>query len=86
MSRRGTGWGTAALVCAVVALVVGFVPILGDFVAIPVSVVAIGTGVVGLLRAEDGLATNPGTALAGILLGMVAGLLSFLTIISTVVG
>lgn len=83
--RPRNGWGTAALVCAVVALVIGFVPILGDFVAIPVSVAAIGSGVVGLLRAEDGLATNPGTALAGILLGVVAGLLSFLTIISTVV-
>jgi len=80
------GWGTAALACAVVALVIGFVPILGDFVAIPLSVAAIGAGVVGLLRAEDGLATNPGTAVAGILLGVVAGLLSFLTIVSTVVG
>jgi hypothetical protein len=80
------GWGTAALVCAVGALVIGFVPVLGDLVAFPVSVAAVGSGVVGLLRAEDGLATNPGTALAGILIGVVAGLLSFLTIISTVVG
>ena len=80
------GWGTGALMCGVVALVLGFVPILGDFVATPVAVAAVGAGVVGLLRAEDGLASNPGTALAGILLGVVAGLLSFLTIISTVVG
>lgn len=79
------GWGTAAVVCAVVALVIGLVPILGDFAAIPLSVAAIGTGIAGLLRAEDGLATNGRTALAGILLGVIAGLLSFLTIISTVV-
>lgn len=84
--RPRNGWGTAALICAVAALVIGFVPITGDLVAIPVSVAAIGSGVVGLLRVEDGLATNPGTALAGILLGAVAGLLSFLTVISTVVG
>jgi hypothetical protein len=76
------GWGTAALVCAVMALVIGFVPIVGDLVALPVSVVAMGFGVRGLLRVEDGLATNPGTAVAGILLGFVAGLLSFLTVVS----
>lgn len=84
--RPRNSWGTAALVCAVVAVVTGLVPVLGDFVAIPVAIAAIGTGVVGLQRAEDGLATNPGTALAGILLGVVAGLLSFLTVITTVVG
>jgi uncharacterized membrane protein len=76
------GWGTAALVLAVVALVVGLVPILGDLVALAISVVAVGCGVRGLLRIEDGLATNTATALAGLLLGSIAGLLSFLTLLA----
>jgi hypothetical protein len=65
-----------------VALVIGLVPMVGDLVALPVSVAAMGCGARGLLRAEDGIATNPGTALAGILLGFVAGLLSVLTLVS----
>lgn len=76
------GWGTAAVVSGLVALVVGFVPIVGDVLSILLSVVAMGLGGVGLMRAEDGRATNPGAALAGALLGFVAGLLSFLTIVS----
>jgi len=69
-------------VLAVVALVTGLVPMVGDLVALPVSVAAMGCGARGLLRAEDGIATNPGTALVGILLGFVAGLLSLLTLVS----
>jgi len=76
------GWGTAALVLAVVALVIGLVPIIGDLVALPISVAAMGCGARGLFRTEDGLATNPGTALAGMLLGFVAALLSLLTLVS----
>lgn len=76
------GWGTAALVSGLVALVVGFVPIVGDIIALPLSVAAMGLGGVGLMRAEDGRATNPGVALTGALLGFVAGLLSFLTVVS----
>lgn len=76
------GWGTAALVSGLVALVVGFVPLVGDIISLPLSVAAIGLGGVGLVYAEDGRATNPGTALTGALLGFVAGLLSFLTVVS----
>lgn len=75
------GWGTGAVVCALVALVVGVVPIVGDLVALPLSVVAVGCGIRGLTRVEDGLATNPRTAWAGVLLGSIAGLLSFLTLL-----
>ncbi|HSJ19034.1 MAG TPA: hypothetical protein VK964_00510 [Nocardioidaceae bacterium] len=80
--RPRNEWGTAALVLAVVALVIGFVPLVGDVVALGVSVAAMGCGARGLLLVEDGLATNPGTAWGGILLGFVAGLLSLLTLVS----
>jgi uncharacterized membrane protein len=80
--RPSNGWGTSALVLAVVALVVGFVPMVGDVVALAVSVAAMGCGARGLFLVEDGLATNPGTAWAGVLLGFIAGLLSFLTLVS----
>lgn len=80
--RPRNGFGTAALVCAVVALVIGFVPMIGDLGALPVSLAAMGFGVRGLLLADDGLATNPGTALAGIVLGFVAALLSLLTLVA----
>jgi uncharacterized membrane protein len=80
--RPRNGWGTAALVLAVVALVIGFVPIIGDVVALGVSVAAVGCGARGLFLVEDGLATNQAMAWAGILLGFVAGLLSFLTLVS----
>ena len=80
--RPMNGWGTAALVCGVVALVVGLVPLVGDLAAVPLALAAVGCGARGLMRVEDGLATNPGTAVAGIVLGFVAGLLSVLTLVS----
>lgn len=76
------GWGTAALVLAVVALVIGLVPVIGDLAALLLSVAAMGCGARGLFLVDDGLATNPGTAWAGMLLGFVAGLLSLLTLVS----
>ena len=81
-ARPRNGWGTAALVLAVVALVLGIVPMVGDIVALPASVAAMGCGARGLMQVEDGLATNPGAAWAGILLGFVAALLSILTLVS----
>ena len=80
--RPRNGWGTAALVLAVVALVIGLVPVVGDVVALPVAVAAMGCGARGLLLTEDGLATNPGMAWVGILVGLVVGLLSLLTLVS----
>lgn len=78
------GWGTAALVAAVLALVVGLVPILGDLIALPISVVAVGCGVRGLMLIEDGLATNTATTMAGVLVGSIAGLLSFLALLAVI--
>lgn len=80
--RPMNGWGDAALVSAVVALVVGFVPVVGDLAALPLAAAAVGCGARGLFRVEDGLATNPVTAAGGVLLGFVAGLLSLLTLVA----
>ena len=82
--RPLNGWGNAAVICAVLALVVGLVPVMGDLVALPLAIAAAGCGVRGLQRADDGLATNGRTALAGLLLGLVAGLLSFLTLLAVI--
>lgn len=84
--RPRNGWGTAALVLAVVAIVVGLVPVAGDAVALPVALVAVACGARGFMRAEDGLASNPGTALAGMLLGAVAALLSLVTLLAVLAG
>ncbi|MPZ62531.1 MAG: hypothetical protein GEU93_14820 [Propionibacteriales bacterium] len=78
------GLGNAALVVGLVALVFAFVPIVGEFVAAPSAVLAIVLGVIGLVRAERGHATNGGTALAGIILGVVAGFVVFLVMAATV--
>lgn len=80
--RPRNGWGTTAAVLAVVALVIGLVPMAGDVVALPVSVAAVGCGARGLFLVEDGVATNPGMAWVGILLGFVAALLSVLTLVA----
>lgn len=79
--RPRNAWGTTALVCAVVALAVGLVPIAGDLTALPLSAAAIGCGIRALLLAEDGLASNRTTALAGFVLGLVAALMSSLSLL-----
>lgn len=88
MTRDYTPWrpperngaGDAAFTLGVVAIVFVFVPIVGDFIALPSALGAVVLGVVGVIRAERGLATNPGKALAGALLGMVAAFITFVTV------
>jgi hypothetical protein len=75
--------GSAALVLGIVALVFALVPIVGDFVSVPAAVLAVVLGVVGLLRAEKGVATNGGAALAGVVLGFVAGFITLLVVAAT---
>lgn len=70
--------GSIALVMGTVALVFAFIPIIGEFVAAPSAVLAIVLGLIGLGRVEKGLATNGGQALAGSILGLIAGLVLFL--------
>jgi hypothetical protein len=85
-SSTRNGPGNAALVLGVVAVVFAVVPVVGDYVAIPAAVLAIVLGLVGLLRVEKGMATNRGAALAGAVLGFVAGFVTFLIIAASVVG
>ena len=77
------GAGSIALVMGVVALVFAFVPIIGEFIAAPSAVLAIVLGLIGLGRVEKGLATNGGQALAGSILGLIAGLILFLVFAAT---
>lgn len=80
--RPRNGWGVAALVLAVVSLAIGVIPIAGDLVAIPLAVAAIACGFRGFMRAEDGLASNPGTAVSGMVLGAIAVLSPLLTLLT----
>lgn len=64
------GLGTAALVLGIVAVVFGFVPIVGVFVAGPSAPLALAFGLIGVVRAEKGTATNRRVALAGSILGV----------------
>lgn len=77
------GPGSAALVLGIVAFVFALVPIVGDFVSVPTAVLAVVFGVVGLLRAERGVATNGGAALAGAVLGFVSGFITLLVVAAT---
>lgn len=81
--RPGNGLGSFSLAMGVVALVFSFVPVAGEFVAAPSAVLAIGLGLAGLSRAEKGLATNGGQALAGSMLGLVAAVIIFLIFAAT---
>lgn len=81
-SRNGPG--SAALVLGLVAVVFAVVPVIGDFVTIPSAVLAVVLGIVGLFRVENGIATNRGAALAGVILGFVSGFVTFLIIAATV--
>jgi hypothetical protein len=74
------GAGDAALTLGVLAMVFVFVPIVGDFVSLPSAVGAVVLGVVGIVRAEAGVATNPGKALAGALLGVGSAFITFVTL------
>lgn len=74
------GAGDAAFTMGVLAMVFVFVPIVGDFVALPSAVGAVLLGVLGVVRAERGVATNPAKALTGALLGVVSAFITFVTL------
>jgi hypothetical protein len=73
------GAGDVAFTMGVFAMVFVFVPVVGDFVALPSALGAVVLGAVGVVRAERGVATNPGKALTGALLGVVSGFVTFVT-------
>lgn len=72
------GAGSTALVFGVVAFVFAFVPVIGEFVALPAAIAAMVLGWIGFERAEDGEATNSSQAIAGGVLGLIAGLVVLL--------
>jgi len=74
--------GLAALVVAVISLVIAWVPFLGLLGGLG-GLVAVVLGAVALGRANRGEATNRGTAIAGIVIGVIAILLA---IASTIFG
>ncbi|UNO39682.1 DUF4190 domain-containing protein [Streptomyces sp. MST-110588] len=76
----GNGFGTAALVLGIVGAVLGISVVFG----IVLGVLAIIFGGIGRSKAARGEAANGGTALAGILLGVLALLVSVLMIVVTV--
>lgn len=76
------GAGDAAFTLGVLAMVFVFVPLVGDFVTLPSALGAVVLGVVGIDRAERGLATNPRKALAGALLGVVSAFITFVTLVA----
>ncbi|MCE0487270.1 hypothetical protein [Ornithinimicrobium sediminis] len=79
-SSERNGAGDAAFTLGVLAMVFVFVPIVGDLVAVPSALAAVVLGAVGIVRAEQGLATNPGKALSGALLGVLSAFITFVTV------
>ncbi|MFI9051306.1 DUF4190 domain-containing protein [Streptomyces sp. NPDC053427] len=71
-ARPGNGFGTAALVVGIVGALLGVSIVPG----ILLGVLAIAFGAVGRARQRRGTATNGGTAVAGIVLGGLALLIS----------
>lgn len=72
-------FGDAALTCGVLALVFAFVPIIGDVVTVPTAVMAVVLGVLGVVRGDQGLESSPNKAFAGVLLGVIATFITFMT-------
>jgi hypothetical protein len=66
--RPRNGFGTAALVFGVIAMILAMVPVVNWFTW-PLGVLAIIFGAVGWTLAGQGLATNKSTAIAGVGLG-----------------
>jgi hypothetical protein len=74
------GFGTAALVLGILALLGSFIPIVG-IVAIPMAVVGVVLAFLGLGRVRKGLATNKGSAIAGIVLNTIALVVAVLMLV-----
>jgi hypothetical protein len=61
----GNGLGTAGLVLGIVGLVFAFIPIVG-LIAWPLVIIGLILGILGVLRANRGQATNRGAAIGGV--------------------
>ncbi|MFC4335009.1 DUF4190 domain-containing protein [Salininema proteolyticum] len=71
MASKPKGFGITALVCGIAALALSFVPVITWF-SWPLNIVAIVFGVLGWDRANKGLASGKGPAIAGLVLGLAA--------------
>ncbi|MCH7229486.1 DUF4190 domain-containing protein [Glycomyces sp. L485] len=69
--RARNGMGVAALVCGIIAVALSFIPGV-NFGTWPLGVLAVVFGAVGWYRANQGMATNKGVAIAGLVLGIVS--------------
>ncbi|MCK6209980.1 hypothetical protein KZX45_05425 [Georgenia sp. EYE_87] len=69
------GMGLAALILAVISLLIAWIPFLGLLGGLG-GLIAVVLGAIGLGRAKRGEATNRGTAIAGIVIGVLAILLA----------
>lgn len=69
------GLGLAALICGAIGCLFGLAAI-GFVAAGPLAIVAIALGITGMSRAKEGVATNGGVAAIGMLLGILAAVLS----------
>ena len=82
-TRSGNGFGLAALIVAIVAIVLSFIPVIGVF-AMVLAVVAIILGMIALTRRGR----KKGAGIAGLILGIVALLIAIIVtaITAAVVG
>jgi len=67
----GNGLSIASLVCGIVGIIVGFLPICGAFVAVPLGILSVIFGAIGRKSA-----TSKGMAIAGLVLGVLAIVIS----------
>jgi len=79
--RLRNGAGTSALVLGVLALVLAILVLTSPVAAI-LGIIAIVLGIVGIGRAERGEATNRGSAIAGLITGLLALALVALIVVS----
>lgn len=79
------GLGVTALVLGIVGTVLG-VACFGAFLGVPVGIAALIFGIAGVRKANRGEASNRGQAMAGLILGVVATVVSLAMIALVVVG
>ena len=78
---RRNGPGTAALVIGVVALVLAILVLFAPLAAL-LAIVALVLGAVGIARGNKGVASNRGQALAGLVTGVIALVISIILMVS----
>lgn len=80
VQRRSNGGAITALVCGIIAILLFWIPGI-NLLAILLGLVAIVAGVVGLSRARDPYVGGKGMAVTGLVLGILALVLSVLVLV-----